>query len=68
MQQNGNCIRRIWRWASNQIVQNAPNDSALCAFDCRKNQCTSVEWDICERRISNASGELMPAVPDADKK
>ncbi len=54
-------IRRIWRWLHNQMVQDVPEDSALCEFDCRKGQCTMEEWENCERRLAKAAGELMPS-------
>lgn len=54
-------IRRGWRWLRDQFVQNVPEDSALCEFDCRKGQCTMEEWQNCERRLNNAAGELMPS-------
>jgi predicted TIM-barrel fold metal-dependent hydrolase len=28
--------------------------------DCRKGQCTTEEWEKCERRLRKAGGELMP--------
>jgi hypothetical protein len=61
-------MKRTWRWVSDQFIQDVPEDSALCVFDCHKGQCTSKEWQTCERRLSNASGELMPADPDAAEK
>jgi len=54
-------IRGIWRWLRNQIVQDVPEDSALCEFDCRKGQCTTEEWEGCDRRLNKAAGELMPS-------
>ncbi len=54
-------LQRIWRWFQRQIVQSVPEDTALCEFDCRKQQCTMGEWESCDRRIRKAAGELMPA-------
>jgi uncharacterized protein YecT (DUF1311 family) len=54
-------IREIWRWLRNQIIQEVPEDSALCEFDCRKGQCTMEEWETCDRRLNKAAGELMPS-------
>ena len=54
-------VHRIWRWLRNQIVQEVPEDSALCEFDCRKDQCTVGEWESCDRRLNKAAGELMPS-------
>lgn len=46
-----------------QIVDDAPEDLAICEFDCRREQCTWNEWETCERRIRKAAGELFPAYP-----
>ena len=54
---------RFWRWLRDQIIQEVPEDSALCEFDCRKEQCTMGEWESCERRLNKAAGELMPPHP-----
>lgn len=55
-----NLLAKVWHWATGQIVQDVPINSALCAYDCRKGQCSSGEWETCERRLSQATGELMP--------
>ncbi len=57
-------IRGVWRWLRNQIVQEVPEDSSLCEFDCRKGQCTMGEWESCDRRLNKAVGELMPSPRD----
>jgi hypothetical protein len=54
-------ISRGWQWFRAQFVQEVPEESALCEFDCRKGQCTLEEWNSCERRLSKAAGELMPS-------
>ena len=54
-------MRRSWQWLRNQIVQEVPEDSALCEFDCHKGQCTTEEWKNCDRRLNKAAGELMPS-------
>jgi hypothetical protein len=51
----------LWQWIKNQIVQDVPEEIALCEFDCHKQQCTEKEWQTCPRRIALAAGELMPA-------
>ena len=51
----------FWQWIKNQIVQDVPEEIALCEFDCHKQQCTEKEWQACPRRIAWAAGELMPA-------
>jgi hypothetical protein len=61
MPQSENPFTTFGRWVINQIVQDVPEDIALCEHDCRKRQCTLGEWDRCERRLRNAAGELMPA-------
>jgi len=53
-------LYRIWRVLKRQVVQDVPDDSALCEFDCRKGQCRQEEWANCERRIRKAAGELFP--------
>ena len=54
---------RVWQWLKDQWIREVPEDLALCEFDCRKAQCFDGEWDTCERRLSHASGELMPGTP-----
>lgn len=41
-------------------MDDVPEGDALCEFDCRKLQCSVGEWEVCERRLQRASGELMP--------
>lgn len=57
----GSSLRRFFQWVRKQIVQDVPEDAALCEFDCRKEQCTQGEWESCERRLKRAEGELMPS-------
>ena len=59
-QQNGP-LGRLSQWARDLISQEVPEDIALCAFDCKKGQCSFEEWESCERRLNKAAGELMPA-------
>lgn len=54
-------LLEIWKRFAGRLVGNVPADIALCEFDCRKEQCRYDEWSSCERRISKAAGELMPA-------
>jgi hypothetical protein len=42
----------LWQWIRNQIVQQIPEEIALCEFDCYKQQCTDKEWQTCTRRIA----------------
>jgi hypothetical protein len=64
----GDCMnfpRNIWNWLRRQVVDDVPQGEALCEFDCRKPQCTEGEWEVCERRLRRAAGELMPDKPEA---
>jgi len=56
-------FRGLRRWLASKIVQDVPEDSALCEFDCERGQCTHQEWATCDRRINKAAGELWPAAP-----
>lgn len=56
-----NLLTQFWHSIKGHIVQDVHMDDALCAFDCRKSQCSHGEWDSCERRQGRAAGELMPA-------
>ncbi|MGB8495470.1 MAG: hypothetical protein WCE53_13805 [Candidatus Acidiferrum sp.] len=56
-------LARLWQWLKDQWIREVPEDLALCEFDCRKAQCFEGEWDTCQRRLSYASGELMPGTP-----
>jgi hypothetical protein len=47
-------------WVLNELIQDVPEESALCEFDCRRAQCTQGEWSSCSRRLNSAAGELMP--------
>jgi hypothetical protein len=67
MPKSKSLLTRLWRWAADQIVQDAPEGSELCAFDCKKAQCTHQEWEVCQRRLNKAAGELMPADEDSSK-
>ena len=60
-------VARLCRWLKEQMVKDVPPETALCEFDCRKPQCLEGEWAGCERRLSQAAGELMPD-PTAEKK
>ena len=48
---------KFWRWIKNQIVQDVPEEVALCEFECHKQQCTEREWQTCARRIAWAAGD-----------
>jgi len=61
MSQQGSAIRGFLQWVRDHFIQDVPEDTALCEFDCRKDQCTHGEWVSCERRLNRAEGELMPS-------
>jgi hypothetical protein len=60
-----NPLMRLWHWFQQRLIEDVPQDIAVCEFDCRKGQCLYDEWSSCERRISKAAGELMPAPPNS---
>ncbi len=60
MPHSENPFRRFSRWVMEQIVQDVPENIALCELDCRKGQCSMGEWECCSRRITKAAGEFMP--------
>ena len=53
-------LTRVWQWFKDQWIREVPEEFALCEFDCRKLQCLEGQWATCDRRLSHASGELMP--------
>jgi hypothetical protein len=57
-------LARLWRWVTDQVVGEVPEESALCEFDCRKGQCEMGEWTSCERRLRQANAELWPSAQD----
>ena len=44
-------LDRVEKVLTEQLVQEVPDDIALCEFDCRKTQCRYDEWESCERRL-----------------
>lgn len=54
-------------WLLNQIVQDVPEEIAICEFDCDKPQCRFDTWACCERRLRKAAGELMPLAPSGSR-
>jgi hypothetical protein len=67
MLKNKKPLSRLSRWVADHIVQDVPQDIALCALDCKKEQCTLGEWATCDRRLRSAAGELMPGKEDERK-
>jgi hypothetical protein len=53
-----NTLHHAFGWLMNEIVQDVPEEIAVCEFDCRKPQCTSEQWVCCKRRLKKAAGEL----------
>jgi len=53
-------LARAWRWLKNHIVVEVPAHSAVCEFDCRKQQCRFDEWATCERRLSHFAADVIP--------
>ena len=47
----GSILNRIGKMLTEQLVQEVPDDIALCEFDCRKTQCRYDEWENCGRRL-----------------
>jgi hypothetical protein len=62
----GDVFHRLWRFVKRQVVDDAPEDMAICQFDCRKEQCQQEEWATCDRRISKGAGELFPGAPGGE--
>jgi hypothetical protein len=56
----GNLFLWLRQFVRRQIVTTAPEDIAICEFDCRKTQCSQDEFEACERRIRKGAGELFP--------
>src|ERR1043165_1723058 len=50
-----------WRiWLKNQIVGDVPPEIGLCEFECDKTQCSSDDWEHCERRLAYLSISAKP--------
>ena len=60
--------RKANRWLKDQIVQDVPQDIALCEFECRKGQCLMGEWESCERRLERLEGYRRWQARTADSK
>ena len=59
-------LKSLGAWVKGEIVQDVPEDSALCEFDCQRDQCTHEEWDNYDRRKRAARGEIMPMGVDIE--
>ena len=42
-------IVKPWQWVKG-LVQEVPEDVAVCEFECRKTTCLQGDWEACERR------------------
>lgn len=42
------------------IVDDVPEDLAVCEFDCPYSECNQAIWSACERRIGSGAGALFP--------
>jgi hypothetical protein len=47
---------RLRDWFKNGLIQDLPENIAVCEFDCRKPQCRHGEWETCEKRLPGLSG------------
>ncbi len=46
-------LRKAGRWLKDEIVQDVPDEDALCEFFCRKGQCQWGDWATCKRRLAD---------------
>lgn len=54
-------LQNVWNWTRGHLIGEVPDDDALCAFDCRKPQCTEGEWESCVRRLESVAERSMHA-------
>ena len=57
-------LSRLWGAIENVVVQDIPDDVALCEFGCRKGECSHEEWASCSRRLTKGAGELSPSATE----
>lgn len=43
-----------------QIVDEVPEDLAICEFECRRECCSEADWAACELRLRKGAGVLSP--------
>jgi hypothetical protein len=48
-------FQRLWRQATDRLMETVPEDVAVCGFDCRSGSCTIRQWKTWERRIQKAA-------------
>ena len=46
-----NSLYRFWYRFKNQIIQDVPENIAVCEFECRKPHCTMGDGGKCELRL-----------------
>ena len=51
---------RAWHFLVDQLIQDVPEEIAVCEFDCRETQCTLERWASCERRVKAMRRETAP--------
>jgi hypothetical protein len=56
----GGAMISLWQRIKNEIVQDVPEEIALCEFDCNKAECTHEQWLACPRRLAYAARKLTP--------
>jgi hypothetical protein len=44
-------LGKLRNWLMGHLIQDVPDDLAVCEFDCRKPQCTQGDWENCQRRL-----------------
>lgn len=52
-------FHKLWQWIKNQLIQDVPEDTAFCEFDCRNKECLSGKC----RYTKNASLKQMNSDP-----
>ena len=58
-----NTLHHAFGWLMNEIVQDVPEENAICEFDCRKPQCTFEQWLSCERRLQGVAQRNVRGLP-----
>ena len=46
-------LKKAGRWLKGEIVQDVPDEDALCEFFCTKKQCKLGDWASCKRRLAD---------------
>ncbi len=61
-------MRRLWAWLRPTLVQEVPEELAICEFVCTRPQCRLGDWERCELRRSYGDVEARamekePSIP-----